>query len=89
MAPETIRIAWPFDLLEGVDGRVGPDERGVQAAVEERLDRLRPGIEGLGFERDVRAERLGEEAFGHADHGGRVGHVGEIAQPKCHRCRRW
>ena len=69
VAPETIRMASPSDLCEGVDGRVRADVGGVDGAGEERLDGLGAGVERLRSRACVGAEGFGEDALLDADDG--------------------
>ena len=73
-------------LLVGVHRRVGPDVGDVEGVGEERLGGLGAGVEGLGLERGAEGlELLGEQALLHADQGGGVGDVREVAE--AHRDR--
>ena len=61
--PDTMRMASPSDWAKALIAGVGPDEPGVERAVEECLDHLRAGVEGARLEDHVRSERLGQEPF--------------------------
>jgi hypothetical protein len=73
---EAVRLAVP------VDGRVGPDERGVDGAADQRLDRLAAGVEGLELQVDTVAQGVLKDSLLHPDDRRGVGDVGEVAEPK-------
>ena len=77
------RLAVALD--EGVDCRARPDEGGVERPRQERGDRRRPGIEGLGLQGHSGAEVASEDPLLDADQGGRVSEVREVPEPKGRR----
>ena len=92
VVPATMRSASPPGLGVAVDRRVGADEAGVEGAGEQRLDDLGAGVERRQLQRDVGAERLGEQAGLDADDRRGVGDVREVAEPqrdaRARRCLR-
>ena len=76
-------------LQVGIDGGAGADVADVYLARKQRFHRFRPRVEDFGIERNLPAQCLLKRAASHAQHGGRMGDVGEIAQAQTLRAGTW
>ena len=64
-----------------VDGRVGPDEAGIELLGEQRRDRLRPGVEGRRLRRVPGRRGVLEEPAEHPHDRRRMRDVREVPEP--------